>query len=660
MAIKVSVVVPVFNPGHHIDDCLDSVVGQSLPKDDYEAIFVDDGSTDGTGDRLDAFAAEHANVSIIHIENSGWPGRPRNVGIDAARGEFVYFIDNDDWIADGALERLYDRAVGNGADIVIGKVVGHGRRISRDLFAQNWDDATLRTAPLLRILTPHKLFRKAFLDQHGIRFPEGRRRLEDHVFVLTAYFRAQRISVLSDYPCYHWVRRDDDSNASHGGFDPVGYFKDVREVLDIVEANTEPGDFRDRLLRHWYQSKMLSRMGGRRFLSYPDDFRRTLYEEIRKLAFERFGPGVVQGLSSSLRVRARLIHDDRLDLLTRLADVESTIRMETVLDPLTWSDRGLGVSVTARLVYEDGSPVRFRVDDGRVFWRLPPSLDGDEAVPAEDLDVTEEIERSTFQILLRRRSDLAEFSVTGSVMGSALTEVAASGGDVTPVITASALVDAEVAAAGTALPPGTWDVRARMTICGWDVVTRLRTERTDAVAVAPPPALVGERARVISPFGTKLGNLSVEVGGSLGAALKRCPTLPDDGFVEVSDGETQVTLDLPLVHLSHSGETPELLLKGSGASSTSARLPAEVVACAPSQPARLTCRLSPAGTHGPPPGSWRLAASVDGHEVSLRWLLDVTASGRVTIRRPGATRAPRPRWRRVVARLRVAGRRLAR
>ena len=62
-------------------------------------IFVDDGSTDGTRRRLDALAAEHDHVRVEHIPNSGWPGRPRNVGLDLARGEFVYFVDNDDWLA---------------------------------------------------------------------------------------------------------------------------------------------------------------------------------------------------------------------------------------------------------------------------------------------------------------------------------------------------------------------------------------------------------------------------------------------------------------------------------------------------------------------------------------------------------------------------------
>ena len=202
--VNVSVIVPVFDPGERIDRCIESLLGQSMPAGEYEVVFVDDGSTDGTGERLAALAAEHPHVTTVRIPNSGWPGRPRNVGIDTARGEFVYFVDHDDWIGPEALERLYATAIADEADIVIGKVVGHNKAVPRSLFRENVHDLGLRAAPF-NLLTPHKLFRRALLNEHGIRFPEGRRRLEDHMMVVPAYFKARRMAILADYPCYHWV-----------------------------------------------------------------------------------------------------------------------------------------------------------------------------------------------------------------------------------------------------------------------------------------------------------------------------------------------------------------------------------------------------------------------------------------------------------------------
>src|SRR5829696_4933874 len=134
---KVSVIVPVFNPGSDIDDCIGSLLGQTLPAEELELIFVDDGSTDGTPSRLDELAARHGHVKVQHIPNSGWPGKPRNLGIDVARGDYVYFVDNDDWLERDALERLYAMAVQDRADIVIGKVVGHGRAYPRRIFESN-------------------------------------------------------------------------------------------------------------------------------------------------------------------------------------------------------------------------------------------------------------------------------------------------------------------------------------------------------------------------------------------------------------------------------------------------------------------------------------------------------------------------------------------
>src|SRR4051812_825426 len=125
--IRVSVIVPVFDPGEAIDECIASLLAQTMPAGGLELIFVDDGSTDGTAERLDALAAGHAHVRVKHIPNSGWPGRPRNLGMEMARAEFVYFVDNDDWLEPDAVERLHAAAVEDAADIVIGKVVGHGK-----------------------------------------------------------------------------------------------------------------------------------------------------------------------------------------------------------------------------------------------------------------------------------------------------------------------------------------------------------------------------------------------------------------------------------------------------------------------------------------------------------------------------------------------------
>src|SRR5947209_4599417 len=93
----VSVVIPVWNPGPNLTRCIDSLLAQTMPVTEFEIVLVDDGSTDGTAERLDVLAGAHpGHVRVLHIPPSGWPGKPRNVGIEAARGEFVHLVDNDD------------------------------------------------------------------------------------------------------------------------------------------------------------------------------------------------------------------------------------------------------------------------------------------------------------------------------------------------------------------------------------------------------------------------------------------------------------------------------------------------------------------------------------------------------------------------------------
>ena len=111
---------------------------------------------------------------------------------------------------------------------MIGKVVGHSKSVPRSLFRENVHELGLRAAPF-NLLTPHKLFRRALLDEHGIRFPEGKRRLEDHMMVVPAYFKARNMAILADYAVLPLGQLDAGTNASYAAPDPADYFADVRE-----------------------------------------------------------------------------------------------------------------------------------------------------------------------------------------------------------------------------------------------------------------------------------------------------------------------------------------------------------------------------------------------------------------------------------------------
>jgi glycosyltransferase involved in cell wall biosynthesis len=465
--IKVSVVVPVYNPGRDIDDCIRTLLDQSLPSDEYEVIFVDDGSTDDTPARLDELAEAHENVAVFHIPNSGWPGRPRNVGMDNARGEFVYFVDNDDWLGNEALERMYNRALEDDADIVIGKVVGRGKKVPRGVFRRNRKDLSMEkaTAPL-GLLSPHKLFRKSMLEEHGIRFPEGRRRLEDHVFVVHAYFHAKRVSVLADYACYYWVLRGDRSNASARRWDPEGYYGNVREVLDIVDAHTEPGELRSTLKLHWYRGKILQRVGGKAFLSREEDWAREIYDAVRSIALERYGPEDESRLAFNLRVRSRLLREGTWESLRGLAAAERDMKATATVTQLVPRGNGLMLEVEASMV---GAVAASR-QGKQLVWQAPPGVD----VPMSEteLDVTEEMSDSRVQIVLISKEDNSEFIIPSD--NEVRLEPADGDGPVRAMVTSKARLAPSKAAGGSALPPGRWTLRAVVTVLGFAAEVALK------------------------------------------------------------------------------------------------------------------------------------------------------------------------------------------
>jgi poly(ribitol-phosphate) beta-N-acetylglucosaminyltransferase len=470
---KVSAVVPVYNPGRDIDDCIRTLLDQSLPQSEYEVIFVDDGSTDSTPARLDALAAQHDNVRVEHIPNSGWPGRPRNIGIDLAGGEFVYFVDNDDWIGREALERMHAMATRDEADIVIGKVVGHGKSVPRSLFRRNRTGVDLEWDALLWLLTPHKLFRRGFLDKHELRFPEGRRRLEDHVFVLRAYFSDPRISVLADYPCYHWVLRDRDTNASWGDLDPKSYFANMREVLDIVDENVEPGPVRDRMYARWYRGKMLNRV--EKIHSNPNlDRRMRLYAAMQELAVERFPESVDEVLPFNLRERSRLLRSGAYDELAALADFETKLRPTARALDLRPTEKGAELRVAAEL-----AGLRFVRDGERLLW-------GEDRADATGL------RGSTVQLLLKQRATQEEYRLPGQVE---LAIEAEQDGTVRAVQTVTTTIEAATAAGGGPLPAGLWEVHAIVVVAGFRAAGRVRRARgaEQLMLAVSPDGRVSER-----------------------------------------------------------------------------------------------------------------------------------------------------------------------
>lgn len=181
----ISIVMPCYNTEKYIGKTLASIYGQTLQ--DFEIVFVNDGSTDGTLGCLEACRERlgEKRVQIITVENGG-QSRARNIGLDAACGKYIAFIDSDDFVDVDYLEVLYNAAEKNDSEMVLSgqhKVDENGSTIA------NIDYPVDRIPGyVLRRLNPHgKLYRRDFLDRHNIRFAEGKL-YEDNPFNMMAMF----------------------------------------------------------------------------------------------------------------------------------------------------------------------------------------------------------------------------------------------------------------------------------------------------------------------------------------------------------------------------------------------------------------------------------------------------------------------------------------
>ena len=125
---KVSIIVPVYNVEKYLEKCLDSLVNQSLH--DIEIICVNDGSKDDSLDILEKYAKKDSRIKIINKQNQGLSAA-RNDGLKVAAGEYVGYVDSDDWVDLNFYEKLYESAKKYNAEIASGNIIRCGNKIKK-------------------------------------------------------------------------------------------------------------------------------------------------------------------------------------------------------------------------------------------------------------------------------------------------------------------------------------------------------------------------------------------------------------------------------------------------------------------------------------------------------------------------------------------------
>jgi poly(ribitol-phosphate) beta-N-acetylglucosaminyltransferase len=499
MAVTVSVVVATYNTGAALDAMLESVRQQSIGLDELELILIDDGSTDGTGERVMELAEREPWVVGRRIPNSGWPSRPRNVGLSLAQGEFVMVMDHDDELYPEGLQRMVAAGVDNGSDMVIGKEVRAGARtMGLDTFRRNVPRAHIVDDHILEMLTPHRMWRREFLDEHGIRFSETLRRLEDHKVIAQTLEHDPVVSVVADHPCYRWIIHG--ANSSLRLPDPVEYYDALREVLDSLDRWPYGQVIRDAGRLTWLRSTVLDRFGPTGMRTWPADYQGQFFEQARRVTLERFPESLDCELAPAYRVRAALLRADDLAGLLEYVESDRHVTTRPVVTGTTSSPGAVWLDIQTTLVRADGPVVFHRSADGRV--RQHPSGDLPSEVATSALDVTDDLRGGRVDVLMVHRESEVEWFLPTT---SALELQQGEDGDLTLRISARAELSPATAALGAPLVPGIWDVRLRTAVLGYDSRVAVRIEAEQL----PQPLEVADL--VARPYVTRGGRLAVEI-----------------------------------------------------------------------------------------------------------------------------------------------------
>lgn len=224
--MKISVIIPVYNSSTYLRKCLDSVVNQTLK--DIEIIVINDGSTDDSKNIIEEYLCKYKNIIFIDQENKGI-GKTRNIGIKKATGEYITFVDSDDYIKENMLEEYYKYAKKHNFDLVIGSYI---KKINNKeiIFENNkFKTGNVKTTPQILYLIEYgpwaKLYKRETLINNNIYFDE-KRKYEDMPFVSKALLKSKLIGQITE-PYYYYI--------IHNNSETTTMDKRVFDILDILK-----------------------------------------------------------------------------------------------------------------------------------------------------------------------------------------------------------------------------------------------------------------------------------------------------------------------------------------------------------------------------------------------------------------------------------------
>ena len=231
MDMKLSIIVPVYKVEEYLGECVDSLLSQTI--DDYEIILVDDGSPDNSGKIADEYAAVNPDmIRVLHIDNGG-QGRARNFALDIAKGDFVGFVDSDDWVTHDMYEKMYTRAAETGADVVVCDFMERFADGRESMLPASLQDNWLGSAGS----SCNKIFRRSLVG--ALRFPVGLW-YEDFYFSAVMLLRSKHTEFIAE-PLYIYRRGQESTMHNNNAAKNL----DMLTIMDMLEKEMVPAGYKD-------------------------------------------------------------------------------------------------------------------------------------------------------------------------------------------------------------------------------------------------------------------------------------------------------------------------------------------------------------------------------------------------------------------------------
>lgn len=277
--MKVSVIVPIYNVEDYLARCLDSILNQTLK--DIEIIAVDDGSTDRSGQIVDQYAAQYPSIVVCHKKNGGLSDA-RNYGMKFASGEFISFVDSDDYIDKTMLEKMYQKAMNHQLDIVVCDTMmqysDHAFPLASNL---HYTNDLVRAYIFAHPMACTRLVRKQIMDQFS--FEQGIY-YEDLNVTPTYVIATHKIGFIEE-PLYHYVQREESIMNQQRFHDKLlDIFKVTAHVKAVFAQHDLLEEYNDEI--EYLYLIHLMRSATLRFLQYEQTEDQLKHiKEIMKLEF---------------------------------------------------------------------------------------------------------------------------------------------------------------------------------------------------------------------------------------------------------------------------------------------------------------------------------------------------------------------------------------